>query len=192
MKKFFNLYVTYSKYVFKFWVNQVSMSIFGVIVSLAAVATGNTAVVIGSMVFSIGFFVFLQYDMMFMKGLEDSVRNRESFQPNQLEGLKIGLLSYAPTFLFALILIIVYFCGFEAYAIFKFIFIFFFHGSYNGTFWLLGNMIPDPIVIVLTFIPGLAATTLGYFLGLRDKPFRSFFGIPVKPTKPNKQKTNKK
>jgi hypothetical protein len=168
------------------------MSVFGVFIGIAAAVTNNTLVLIGSMVFSIGFLVFLQYDIMFMKGLQDSVRNRDGFRPNKLEGLKLGLLSYAPTLLFALISIIVYFCAFDAFAIFKFVFTFLLHGSYNGTFYLLSDFISDPVLIGLTFVPVLAATTLGYILGLKDKPLRTFFGIPVKPPKPENQKTNKK
>jgi hypothetical protein len=192
MKKFFEQYITYSKYIFKFWVNQISMSVFGIIVSLAATINGNSLVVIGSILFSVGFLCFLLYDMMFMKGLEDSVRNRDAFQPNKWEGLKIGLLSYAPTLLIGLIAIILFACNAATvYTIFKLILIFGVSGTYNGFFWLMTPYISEPIIIILTFVPALAATTLGYYLGLKDKPIRKILGIPVKPPKPPKQKTNK-
>ena len=193
MKKFFEQYITYSKYIFKFWVNQITMSIFGLIVSLAAAATNNNWLVIGAVLFSVGFFSFLLYDMMFFKGLEDSVRNRDSFQPNKWEGLKIGLLSYAPTLLIGLLAIILFVCGTaNAYNIIKFIIFFVISGSYNGVLWLLTDYLSDPIIIALSFIPALVATTLGYYLGLKDRPIRKILGIPVKPPKPPKQKTNKK
>lgn len=193
MKKFFNLYITYSKYVFKFWVNQVTMSVFGVILSAAALETESDILQIGAMLFSIGFLVFLQYDMMFIKGFEDSVRNRESFKPNKWEGLKIGLLSYAPTMLFALLIIIMYLCGAAgAYSILKLIYTFLLHGSYNVFLWYFADVLPDPVLILLTFVPVLVATTLGYYLGLKDMPIRKIFGIPVSPTKPADQKKNKK
>jgi len=193
MKKFFNLYVKYSKYIFKFWVNQVTMSVFGVILSLAAIATGNTGLVIGSIVFSIGFFVFLQYDIMFTKGFEDSVRNHDAFQPNKWEGLIIGLLAYAPTLLFAVIAMVAYFCNAAVFfSIIKFVYIFLLHGSYNGFFWLLAEHLTDPVLFILSFAPILTATTLGYYLGLKDMPIRKILGIPVNQRKPDDQKKNKK
>ncbi|PKM62774.1 MAG: hypothetical protein CVU97_03735 [Firmicutes bacterium HGW-Firmicutes-21] len=195
MSKFFQLYITYSKFIFKFWVTQITMSAFGLFVSLATIATNpeenNTyGLVVASAVFAIGFLSFLLYDMMFMHGLNHSVGVvKRGFVPNKLEGLKIALLAYAPTILIITLAIVFFLLDISAgYAVIKVVLVIIIHGTYNGFWWLLSNHVYDPLIAILTLVPGITACTLGYYLGLRDMPIRKLLGIPIKPPKAPKNK----
>lgn len=197
MKNFFSLYVTYSKYIFKFWVTQISMSAFGLLVSMASIATISNPtdskwMVICSAVFAIGFLSFLLYDMMFMRGLNDSPLLKKydnNEKPNIWLGLKIALLSYAPTILITLIAIIFYIIDIKpVYIVSKSILLFVIHGTYNGFFWLLSDTIPEVMILILSLFPAIISCTLGYYLGLKDLPIRKILGIPIKPPKPPKNK----
>jgi len=184
LKSFFGLYITYSKYIFKFWVTQITMSAFGLFVSMAAIASQSIPFIIGSAIFAIAFFCFLLYDMMFFYGLKKSVRYDERiYFLRKNDGLKIALISYAPTVLIALLTVLFYiFQAAVPYAIAKGIIIII-HGTYNSTWYLLADIMAEPLIAILILIPGIMSCTLGYYLGLKDMPIRKLLGIPVKPPK---------
>jgi len=177
-------YITYSKYIYKFVVTQITMSVFGLIVSLATSMTYNPTVMKIGIMFSVGFFVFLLYDTMYIHGLDDSVkRTKEGQKTNKLEGLKIALLSYAPTILIVLLFEFFFIFGLgDANAIITII-LMIIHGTYSGFWFLISNEIYKPLIPVLTLLPGIIACTLGYYLGLKELPIRKILGIPIKPPK---------
>lgn len=189
MKKFFQLYITYSKYIFKFLTTQVSMGVMGIIVGLSAIVMKSTAFTVIASVFTIGFLLFLIYDFMFMHGLNDSVRYESgNAERDKWEGLKVALLSYAPTILVVLLTIIFVLCKIEiGYTITNTILLFLL-GSYFGLFDLLSENMNPQVLQVLCLLPAIIACTLGYYLGLKDKPIRKLLGIPIKPPKPPKNK----
>ena len=188
MRAFFSQYITYSKYIFKFWVTQIAMSAFGLLVSLATISTEANWMVIISSLFAIGFLCFLLYDMMFMYGLKHSV-NKQDFVPNKLEGLKIAFLSYLPTAFLVFLAVLFYIFGLHSvYSIIKIVLIVIINGTYNGFWWLLSGVVYDPLIAIFTLLPGTVACTLGYYLGLRDLPIRKLLGIPVNPPKHGKNK----
>jgi len=190
LKDFFKLYITHSNYIFKFWTTQVSMSVFGIIVSFATFASGSVTLRIIGAVFSIAFFIFLMYDMMFNYGFLNSVKYaKDKDTVNPWEGLKIAALSYAPTMLFTLIYIILDLIDLDNAAGIIKIILFFLFGSYDGILLFINNNeYLNMIIPILLLIPGLAACTLGFQLGIRDKPIRKMLGINISPPKAPKNK----
>lgn len=183
-------YITYSKYIFKFIVTQVTMSVFGLLISVASFVTYNMTVIIIGMLFAIGFFMFLLYDTFFMKGLDDSVkRTSEGQKKDKLEGMKIALLSYAPIIIIVVLYVLFFFIGLGDVNAIITIILSLIHGTYVGLWYILKDIhVYDPLIPILTLIPGIAACTLGYYLGLRELPIRKILGIPIKPPKTPKNK----
>jgi len=190
LKKFFGLYITHSKYIFKFWVTQVTMSAFGLFIGFPSIATEKNWLIVISSIFAIAFLVFLLYDMMFMYGLSESVRvYKDGRTPDKLKGLKIAMLSYAPTILIITLYIISILFNLQiVFIITQSIMHFVIHGTYFLFFYILADSIPLTLIAIITLIPGIAACTLGYYLGEKDLPIRKLLGIPVKPPKPPKNK----
>lgn len=185
IKRFFGQYITYSKYIFKFWVTQISLSAFGLITVFATVALGGNAAVLGATILSISFFSFLLYDFMYFYGLQVSINpdNRVTFFKNN-KGFTVLLLSYLPTFVIISFVITFYFIdsGGSGYVISKAI-LTLTNGMYNGVWYLLSEYISEPVISVLILLPATLACSLGYYLGSRDLPIRKILGIPIKPPK---------
>lgn len=190
MKKFFQLYITHSRYIFKFWTTQVSMGVFGLIIFLAAMVSGNTVMKVGGAIFSIGFFLFLLYDIFFQYGLKNSVKFAAGEKVDRWEGLKISLLSYAPTLLVFILSVVFVILKVEiGYAITNGI-LFFLLGSYNCVWDLISSGFSHYQLVFqgLCFLPAIIACTLGYQLGIREKPLRKIVGIPIPAPKMPKNK----
>ena len=80
MKKFLSLYTQNLKEMRKFWINQFTISVFGVMITwpcMAMVGTNgeNDFVLLLAALFAGGFFCFLEYDVFFQRGARDVTKN---------------------------------------------------------------------------------------------------------------------
>lgn len=102
MKKFLSLYTQNLKEMRKFWINQFTISVFGVMIiwpCMAMVGTNgeNDFVLLLAALFAGGFFCFLEYDVFFQRGARDVTKNiNGDCPPNKLTGLKLGFFAYLP------------------------------------------------------------------------------------------------
>jgi len=183
--RIFAPYNTYSAHIFKFWVNQITMSALGLLVAFAVNLTDGIIllqIVLAS--FPIGFMCFLVYDYMFQFGQKDSVSiqaGRIDF--DKLFGLKIYAYAYAPTFLFILLTLIFTVCGVADVPAITAV-LYYLLNAYNlGFFWIIGSALPQYVTMLIMMIPVGVATFLGYYLGAKDKPILKMLGINIKRTK---------
>ena len=106
MKGFFH---DYSYSMIKMYVNQLAISIFGVVLAMAATAADNTALTIAAGAFSIAFYLFLLYTMTWEIGAKDRISvdtGRKPYRPHT--GLLISLIANIPNLLVALIYSVLY------------------------------------------------------------------------------------
>lgn len=184
IKKLFKPYVEYSSYIFKFWVNQITMSALGLLVSCAISLTdGILPVQIIMALFPVGFMCFLIYDYMFQFGHKHSVSiEAVHMRLNKIFGLKIFGLSYAPTLLLIVLTAIFSILGVPDVPAITSV-VYYILNAYNlGFFWLLSG-IPAYITMIIMMLPTMIACTLGYFLGATDRPISSMLGINIKSKK---------
>ena len=102
-KKIKNFYIENMDLVNKFLLNQIVMSILGIMVCLPMAMFGDAAMILAS-VFASVFFACLLYDNAWDKGFKDSNRvsnNRLKYRP--FHGAKVALFAYAPSLLFLLL-----------------------------------------------------------------------------------------
>lgn len=184
LKRLFQPYVDYSAYIFKFWVNQITMSAMGLLVCVAVSLTEGVLIAqICLALFPVGFMFFLIYDYMFQFGHKHSVSIEAGHMEfDKLFGLKIYALAYAPTLLLILLTAIFSIFGVpNAPAITSTIY--YLLNAYNlGFFWVFGS-IPVYVNMIIFALPPMIACTLGYYLGCKDKPISRMLGIKVKNPK---------
>lgn len=106
MKGFFQQY-SYS--MVKMLVNQFAISLFGIVLAMAAMAADSNVLTIGFSVFSIVFYLFLIYTMTWEIGAKDRISvdyGKKPYRPHT--GLLLSLLANAPNLLIALLYTIAY------------------------------------------------------------------------------------
>lgn len=184
LKKLFQPYVDYSAYIFKFWVNQITMSAMGLLVCAAVFLTEGVLIAqICLALFPVGFMFFLIYDYMFQFGHKHSVSIEAGHMEfDKLFGLKIYALAYSPTLLLILLTVIFSIFGVpNAPAITSTIY--YLLNAFNlGFFWILDS-VPVYVNMIIFALPPMIACTLGYYLGCKDKPISKMLGIKVKNSK---------
>lgn len=184
IKKFFGSYIVYSKYIFKFWVTQVAMGAFGIIISMSAIALQNNVFTICASLLCVSFICFLMYDFMFDYGFKESViRTSEGQKKNLWKGLKISLLSVLPT---ALIILFAFICNIINFEIGSKIFVtilYIIQGIYTSTVLVLGDSINLLALYAILLLPSVISCTLAYYIGASGKTLRQILGLKVKPTK---------
>lgn len=104
----------HSKLISRLFVNQIGMTVFGLVLTLAVMraADNNTALTVGVSVFSILFYLFLIYNVMWEKGARDVVRiesGKEEKKP--FFALKVSAAASIPNFVLALLLFLFYLLG---------------------------------------------------------------------------------
>lgn len=173
-----------SSFIIKMIVNQIALTVFGLVLSVATYQ--NTPLHVFTGIFAIGFYLVLLYTMSWEAGIADKVRldaKRIPYQP-----YKFAILSLAANslnILLALLAIIGWiFNDFSYYvsnewaynlymccnAIGRFI-----HGMYASSIALISPS--NPLLLLPIIIPSIMACTYGYFLGVNGKTIRHFFGI---------------
>lgn len=190
MKKLREFWNSYSHILIRFWVNQIVMSVLGISVGLAILALNSTVVTVIGCVFCVGILCFLQYDLLFMFGESWFCKPKDIARPSRSLGLRIALLGYAPLALLCVIgfLLQLFSVGNGSVAV-KLIY-YALHGSYMLLHSLLTTTVLNAeslfsqcmgwVCCLLYTIPVIGFCSLGFALGEKDKPLRSFFGIKVK------------
>ncbi len=191
MKQLKQFWSVYSRQIIRFWTNQLVMSFLGISIGLATIALDNLAMSIIGSVFSICFLCFLQYDNLFQLGLKVHYRSMDIAQPKRNLGLKISVLASLPLFILILLGVILQITQLEsASMVFKFIY-YALHGSYmqlHAFFTVQVGILSSSSIFMqcvgwlfylLYTFPAIICSALGYVLGSKDRPLRTFFGIKV-------------
>ncbi len=86
----------------KLFIHQFGLTVFGVLLYSAATVSGNKSLVIAFSVFSVLFYLFLLYVLMWETGASDKIRIDGGRMKNDvLKGLKVTLLANIPNYIFA-------------------------------------------------------------------------------------------
>ena len=185
LKEFFLANSTQFK---KFWVNQIAISLLGLMVTLPVVTLeqnnpelGNWPELLAAL-FCGGMFCFLTYDVMYALGAKDYIRVHNQNAPeDKQKALKICSLAYAPTAFVALLAIIFFVSGLsDAYGVTSVIMNMAIHAMYSGLFFFIPdsvNVLAFPLSICITVFFGW----LGYYMSTHDKSLRGVLGIKTKP-----------
>lgn len=192
MKKLKAFWSLYSVNLVKFWTNQIVMSILGISVGLATIALNHSAVALIGCVFTIGLLCYLQYDNAFQLGLKDHYRPIDVKRPKRVLGLKIALLGSVPLLLLSLLGMLFQVLYLDSPSVITQLLYYAIHGSYVQAHALiksaemfqtasLVNGILNWLLCMAYALPAILSATLGYILGAKDKPLRTYFGIKYAP-----------
>ncbi len=198
-------YLDNMKLINKFLLNQIAISIMGMMVSIALSAINRAAMLAGSLVTSL-LFVSLLYDNAWDEGARD--RNRVSngrLKYRPFHGAKVALFAYIPTLIFiipgvfnsTLRLFGIHLID-SVEAICKAVVLFFLNGSYLGFVYaandtLINNGVDISLFVALAcLIPGIVAYLLGYLMGLKDKQIKEYLGMKPSLGDGAKKPTNNK
>lgn len=192
MKKLKAFWSLYSGNLVKFWTNQIVMSILGISVGLATIALNSPAVAWIGCVFTIGLLCYLQYDNAFQLGLKDHYRPIDVQRPKRTLGWKIAFLGTVPLFLLSLFGLLFQVFALDSAAVITQLVYYAIHGSYVQTHALIKsaelfqtasllNGVLNWALCIAYTVPAIVCSGLGYLLGSKDKPLRTFFGIKYIP-----------
>ena len=95
------------------------------------------------------------------------------------KGFKIALIAYIPVFIVGIIVIIFHIVNPEIQAV-PLLLYYFFQGSYLPLY-ALQQYVGIVGYVLITLIPAIVASTLGYAIGSKDKTLRGMMGMNVKP-----------
>lgn len=172
--------------IIKFVLTHIVMSVLGIMVGLAVLsiegdAEGFSVISIVSALFTIGFMCFMHYDDMFFAAEKEGIRIRaEGGQIDIFKGLKVTLLAYSPVLIIGLVAICVdIFASDEASAI-SLLAYYAVQGSYLTLYKLL-DYVGVIGYVLITLVPAVVASSLGYIFGVKDKTIRGMIGIDVAP-----------
>lgn len=177
-----------SKLIIKFMMTHLVMSVLGIMVGLAVLTLedgsgGFSGIAIVASIFTVGFLCFMHYDDSFFAGVKEGIKHRaEGTKPDVLKGLKIALIGYLPVILIGIAVIIVILVtpvG-EDHTPIPLLLFYACQGSFISLYKLLEYIGVIGYVIV-TLLPSIIASFLGYAIGCKDKTLRGLFGMKVKP-----------
>lgn len=186
MKAFFR---SNAKYIARFFINQIVMSILGLSIGLATIALKNTVVAIIGCVFSVGMLCFLQYDFAFHLGEKHCYLPVDEEKPSKKLGYLIGIIGSVPTIVI-IIIGLVFRLIFEKGTTVVLLIYYFFNGTYVQLYALINELVSQMQDLVLSgcimwgfclifTLPAIISSGIGYSLGAIDKPLRTVFGIKV-------------
>lgn len=168
----------------KFWVNQFAASILGIMVTWPVRIyseknpSAGSLPTLAALLFCGGFFCFLIYDVIHQEGLKDHLRiinHKEPYDP--YKAIRLVMFAYIPTVFLTLLATLFFVFGFgTGYGAISLLMNTAVHGMYVGLFFLLPTNISALAFPISIFITA-AFACLAYFLGVRNKTLRSFFGI---------------
>ncbi len=168
--------------IFKMFVNQIGMTIFGITLSLATVQ--NDTLFLLSSIFAACFYMVLLYTMTWDLGFEEKIRiDAKRLKYNRFKGLYMSLLANIPNFIIAVMVIGGYYCStsfidgapaspvwaVNVYGVGKLV-AGIIEGMYGGIINNIFNASPWAYLIIV--IPSLITCTLAYIAGV--KGFRIF------------------
>ncbi len=164
----------------KLLVNHTAIALFSIMISVFTLVNRFTRFFCG--LFTILFYLFLIYQMMWTVGGTDRIRvdgGREAYRP--WKGLLIGVLYNIPGLVLALLNLLYHFTQIGWMRM----------GYVIGRFWgcmYIGwwdfFMPKNPAAGFLILLPGIAMTAAAYLIGYHNIYLSSFFGI-----RPNRKKT---
>ena len=172
--------------IFKMLVNQIGMTMFGLVLSFAT-HENNTLLLITS-VFAILFYMVLLYTMTWEAGYAEKIRidaKRLKYVP--LKGLYMSIVANIPNILLAVLAIIGYYGGtlgetgtpispewaVNLYGTCKIIALFI-QGMYSG---IVGLYFPaTPWILLLIVLPALLTCTVAYIAGVKGRRLTRFGG----------------
>lgn len=178
--------------IFKMMVNQIGMTMFGLMLSMATYK--NQQLLLLTSIFSIGFYMVLLYTMSWDCGLREKIRvdgNRMKYQP--LKGLGMSLCANIVNIILAICVIASYYSitdfatgqpqsAYTVYYITKMIALFI-QGMYNGIISLYSPY--NPLVFLAIIVPAIVSCTLGYYFGVNDRRLLGFISNSGKKNNKN-------
>lgn len=172
----------------KFMLTHLVMSLLGIMVGLSVLTLENgdngfSSVAIIASLFTIGFMCFMHYDDSFFYAVKEGIKLRaEGGKPDALKGLKIALIGYIPVFVVSIAAILVILLtpeGQDQTPIPMLLFYF-----TQGSFLCL-HKLKDYIGIIgyilVSLVPAIVSSAMGYAIGCKDKTLRGMMGMNVKP-----------
>ena len=186
LKKFFS---ENSRYILKFLINQIVMSFLGLCIGLPTILLNVLPVSIIGCVFSVAMLCFLQYDFLFHLGEKHCYLPDDQEKPKNNLGLKIALWGSLPTFV-VIAVGLAFRLLIEKITVVPLFIYYGLNGTYVQLYALINSgvsQIPDPVLsgcimwgfCLLFTVPAIVSSWLGYYLGSKDKPLRTVFGIKV-------------
>ena len=183
MKDFFH---RYSYIIVKMFVNQFAISIFGTMLSMATSATHNDIFTLIVSIFSILFYLFLLYTMIWEVGAKDKISvdvGKKEYRP--LTGLYMALIANAPNLLFAIVYSIGYpFMGVHKWAGTMNLIVRLYAIICEGMYVGITAVLPFGADIKLSnmwwtyyliTVPAIVTAMLAYYIGHKDFRFLSLF-----------------
>lgn len=175
--------------IFKMMVNQLGMMMFGMVLSMATYSDDRLH--IATSVFAVGFYMVLLYMMCWEYGQKERVKvdhGRLPYMP--LKGLYMSLCANVVNILLAILTIVGFvfitdmankqpLWAYRLYDSARF-FALMIQAMFIGLVNLhrsMNNGDINPLVFVLIILPALSASTLGYFLGLKDVRLLGLLGL---------------
>lgn len=174
-----------SSIIVKFILTHVVMSLLGIMVGLAVIVIGGatSTITIISSAFTIGFMCFMHYDDMYFFAVKEGIRLRADGEKiDVFKGLKITLIAYSPVLLVGIVTIIIDLVagGVENASPIALLVYYIMQGSYL-TLYGVREAIGVTGYVIVTLLPAIIVSSLGYALGVKDKTLRGIFGMQVKP-----------
>ena len=174
-----------SSIIVKFILTHVVMSLLGIMVGLAVIVIGGatSTITIVSSVFTVGFMCFMHYDDMYFYAVKEGIRLRaEGEKIDVFKGLKVTLIAYSPVIMVGIVAIVIDLAagGVENASPIALLVYYIMQGSYL-TLYGVREAIGVTGYIILTLLPAIIVSSLGYALGVKDKTLRGILGFQVKP-----------
>ncbi len=174
-----------SSIIVKFILTHIVMSLLGIMVGLAVIVIGGatSTITIISSIFTVGFMCFMHYDDMYFYAVKEGIRLRaEGEKIDVFKGLKVTLIAYSPVILVGIVAIIIDLIagGVENASPIALLVYYMMQGSYL-TLYGIREAIGVTGYIILTLLPAIIVSSLGYALGVKDKTLRGILGFQVKP-----------
>ncbi len=177
-----------SEIIVKFILTHVVMSILGIMVGLAVlvmegdVESMSSLAVIGA-IFTVGFMCFMHYDEMFFYAAKEGIKARSGgYTIDRFKGLKIIYIAYSPVLLIGFITIVVDLFASNVDNASPIVLLIYY--AVQGSFLSLYKIregLGVTLYVVLTLLPALVSSLLGYYIGIKDKTLRGLLGFKVKP-----------
>ena len=173
--------------IIKMLVTQLGMTMFGVMITMAAVSfersskNGNNVLSLVASIFAVFMYMFLLYIHVWNKGARDKIKiDGGRMKENKLKGLYMSLIANSLNLFLGLVMVATfYFCDFTTNPNSMVCQIF---GTANdiariiqGMFIGIINYISpnaestSPFLFLLITVPALSISTLGYYLGTKNK-----------------------
>ncbi|OGO90643.1 MAG: hypothetical protein A2Y17_02830 [Clostridiales bacterium GWF2_38_85] len=173
----------------KFWINQFTMSLFGLFLTIPMSvfakknSLGNTPVLIASIVAAF-LFIFIMHDLFWQAGAKNAIKQKgKGSRIDRKHGLKTALVAYSPTIIITLISVIMFLINVNSSSewagnvnsVLIFILNFIFSGMYFGIFNLYFSNQPYYMLIftaITIIIPAIS-----YYMGTKETKLHSLVGL---------------